>query len=104
MNEHTCPVCGYDALEFPPRDYSICACCGTEFGYDDRILTHEDLRRDWFLGGYQWFDVDAPPPANWDPVAQLRAAGLIREDSIDIVKIRNRRYVKHYDISALAVT
>jgi len=58
MNEHTCPVCGYNALEFPPRDHSICACCGTEFGYDDRVLTHQQLRDEWVSKGCLWFDCD----------------------------------------------
>ena len=30
-----CPVCGYDQLPGPPANFSICSCCGTEFGNDD---------------------------------------------------------------------
>jgi hypothetical protein len=76
VNESTCPVCGYDALEFPPRDFSICACCGTEFGYDDRVLTHSDLRAEWIAKGCPWFDIDEPRPVDWNPYEQLVRAGL----------------------------
>lgn len=75
MNEHTCPVCGYDALEFPPRDYSICACCGTEFGYDDRVLSHSQLRQRWVQQGFHWFDTEELKPVNWNPISQLIKAG-----------------------------
>jgi hypothetical protein len=75
MNERTCPVCGFDELEFPPRDYSICACCGTEFGYDDRVLTHEQLRRQWIQRGFHWFDLDQQKPFRWNPITQLLRAG-----------------------------
>jgi hypothetical protein len=77
MNEHTCPVCGYDQLEFPPRDYSICACCGTEFGYDDRALTHGELRARWMSKGCVWFDVDEPRPLGWSAYDQLLRARFI---------------------------
>src|SRR5438132_103944 len=67
----TCPVCGYDHLEFPPANFSICACCGTEFGYDDRVLTHDELRRRWVQRGCPWFDLDESKPVAWNPYMQL---------------------------------
>lgn len=76
MNEHICPVCGYDNLEFPPRDFSICACCGTEFDYDDKILTHQQLRKEWISKGFPWFDKGEPQPENWEPIVQLERAGF----------------------------
>jgi len=79
MSEHTCPVCGYSGdAEFYPRDYRICGCCGTEFGYDDRVLTHEQLRAEWIQKGCPWFDREEPQPVGWDAYAQLRAAGLLQ--------------------------
>jgi hypothetical protein len=75
MNEHICPVCGYDKLEFPPRNFSICACCGTEFGYDDRVLSHERLRARWIRKGFPWFDPDEQKPIRWNPIDQLLRAG-----------------------------
>ena len=45
FNMNICPVCAYTNLEFPPTNYSICACCGTEFGYDDRVLSHPEQRK-----------------------------------------------------------
>jgi hypothetical protein len=78
MNEHTCPVCGYSGeVDFRPRDYQICACCGTEFGYDDRVLTNDQLRAQWLSKGCPWFDLDEPRPVGWNAYDQLLHAGLI---------------------------
>lgn len=71
-----CPVCGYNRLEFPPENYSICACCGTEFGYDDRVLTHEQLTREWVRNGFPWFDYGEAKPLGWNPYLQLLIAKL----------------------------
>ena len=73
---YVCPVCGYDRLEFPPTNFSICACCGTEFGYDDRVLTHRQLMRIWIRRGFPWFDHGEERPEDWNPVEQLHRAGL----------------------------
>lgn len=79
MNEHTCPVCGYSSdPEFYPRDHDICGCCGTEFGYDDRVLTYGQLRLRWMRGGFPWFDPEEPQPLRWNPYQQLLQAGLIQ--------------------------
>lgn len=66
-----CPVCAYDKLEFPPTDFTICACCGTEFGYDDRAMTHAQLTMKWVAAGYPWFDEDEPKPMGWNAELQL---------------------------------
>ena len=71
-----CPVCGYDKLEFPPANFSICACCGTEFGYDDRVLTHYQLREKWILDGCAWFDEVEQQPNGWNPYVQMMNARL----------------------------
>lgn len=77
MPEHTCLVCGYGGdQEFSPSDYQICGCCGTEFGYDDRVLTHQELRLEWIRMGFPWFDLDEPKPYAWDPLQQLLNAGV----------------------------
>jgi hypothetical protein len=81
MTEHRCPVCGYDGLEFPPRDYSICSCCGTEFEFDDRALTHAQLRDEWIANGCPWFYPDEPQRPDWDPYVQLLDAGLIEPNT-----------------------
>jgi hypothetical protein len=73
---NTCPVCGYDRLEFPPINFSICACCGTEFGYDDRVLTHYQLRERWIVRGSIWFDEGERKPIGWNPYIQMTSAGL----------------------------
>ena len=73
---NTCPVCGYSGLEFPPANYSICACCGTEFGYDDRVLSHSRLREQWIQRGCPWFDPGEAKPDGWNPWIQLINAGF----------------------------
>ncbi len=64
--QYVCPVCGFGRCELPPTDYSICGSCGTEFGYDNRILTLAQLREEWIRGGCQWFDAKEPKPPGWD--------------------------------------
>ena len=78
----TCPVCGYPNLDEPPVDnygcstYSICPCCGVEFGYDDSSRSHGELRREWVAKGAVWFSKDSAPPDGWDAIKQLQSAGL----------------------------
>jgi len=60
-------------MPYPPRDFDICPCCGTEFGNDDVEYTHEELRTAWIENGAQWFYEH--PPLGWDPWAQLVDAG-----------------------------
>ena len=67
----TCPVCYYPML-WPPSEHNICLCCGTEFGYDDLTLSHEQLRADWVSGGMKWWSKITDPPPGWDPIKQLR--------------------------------
>ena len=77
---HPCPVCAYVGLEEPAYDnhgyasFEICACCGIEFGYQDARRSHGELRREWIANGMKWHH--PPPPAGWNPVAQLRNAGF----------------------------
>lgn len=65
----TCPVCFYDKMEDPPRDYNICECCGTEFGNDDSRRSFEELRTLWIDSGAHWFF--GQPPELWNPQEQL---------------------------------
>ena len=68
-----CPVCYYPSLPYPPRDYHICPCCGTDFGNDDVESSWEELRENWIARGMNWFFEQ--PPANWNPWEQLLTAG-----------------------------
>jgi hypothetical protein len=70
----TCPVCFYNRLQDPPRDYNICECCGTEFGNDDDLASWEDLRAEWINRGARWF-FDRPPLL-WNPYTQLYRANV----------------------------
>src|SRR5208282_4794579 len=71
-----CPVCFYKELPYPPNNYNICPCCGTEFGDDDADLTHEELQRVWIDGGLRWFYGN--PPQNWNGWNQLLKAKQIQ--------------------------
>ena len=70
-----CPVCGYDQLSRPPKNYHICPCCGTEFGHDDLEVSHTTLRSEWISRGMGWFSRKSLPPVGWSPVLQLLKAG-----------------------------
>ena len=88
MADHHCPVCGYPGFVEPPWDgdnpsYDICPSCGVEFGYhdsrptlDERRARQAELRQEWLLAGCPWRGAIDKPPRDWDPKAQLAAAGL----------------------------
>lgn len=65
-----CPVCGYK-MPYPPIEYNICFCCGTEFGYEDSGVSHEKLRGKWLRRGAVWWSQDFRSPDGWDPFLQL---------------------------------
>lgn len=65
----TCPVCYYGNLRYPPMNYNICECCGTEFGLHDDDWTHEELRAGWLQQGCPWFFGE--PPLGWNASVQL---------------------------------
>ena len=70
---YTCPVCGYDKLNYPyTEDGTICPSCGTEFGYDDFLNSHAELRQHWIAQGAQWWSPNRPRPPYWSPIEQLR--------------------------------
>jgi hypothetical protein len=69
-----CPVCGFPFLPEDALNHGICPSCGTEFGYDDVVRSHETLRMEWLRSGGKWFDKSAGPPADWDPFTQVMKA------------------------------
>lgn len=71
---HSCPVCFFKNLPYPPVDFHICPCCGTEFDSDDVDRTHADLRSEWIRGGGIWFF--KMPPRGWNPWRQLYRANV----------------------------
>lgn len=81
-DHHMCPVCGYPELDEPPFDehgcpsFNICPCCGTEFGYDDAIITHKQLRQKWLAKGAKWYSTVLTAPTDWTVTAQLAVANL----------------------------
>lgn len=74
---NTCTVCGFNGLEEPPVNYTICPSCGTEFGYTDFMRSHEELRQRWEEGGLQWCSTVIPQPPKWNGFKQLLDAGFI---------------------------
>ena len=77
---YLCPVCGYNKLRRPPKDYLICPSCGTEFDYHDSVLSYEELRWQWLAKGAKWHSRVVPPPPDWDPFVQLSQAGFIQDE------------------------
>jgi len=75
--KYQCPVCFYDGLPYPPIDYHICLCCGTEFGSDDDDFSHAQLREMWIASGAGWFFRN--PPVAWNPWLQLLRAGILAD-------------------------
>lgn len=78
-----CPVCGYRGLRHPPRNFSTCPSCGTEFESDDFGVTRDEverrraeLRNRWVEGGPRWHSRVTPEPVNWNPIVQLFLAGF----------------------------
>jgi|SRR5215213_2115739 len=74
--KYTCPVCGYDNLEDAPANFEICPSCGTEFGYNDITVSHQFLGEQWIKRGMHWHSRVTPRPIGWDPIKQLKRAGL----------------------------
>ncbi len=74
--ENLCPVCGYE-MEAPPMDYRICPSCGTEFGVSDVNASIAELRDVWMQTGPAWWSTSDPKPTNWDPLEQMREAGIV---------------------------
>jgi hypothetical protein len=78
--KYRCPVCMFGALTYPPKDYHICPCCGTEFGSDDAEFSHLQLREMWFATGAQWFF--GTPPANWSWMKEFADAGVATDQFV----------------------
>jgi hypothetical protein len=73
-----CDCCGHELKEAPYPEgipsYSICNCCGIEFGFDDYTKAAMlRYRNNWIANGAQWFDPKAKP-AGWNLEAQLKRA------------------------------
>ncbi len=80
--QYYCPVCGYDQLDEPPANHTICSCCGTHFGYHDVWHSWLELREMWLLKGAPWFSKAISAPTGWNAVAQLQRLSEIESISI----------------------
>jgi hypothetical protein len=93
--EHPCPICGF-GLSKPAEDFTICPCCGVEFGYGDAGTSHRELRAEWIGNGAKWSSTTVPEPKNWNPWVQLVKAGFAYElaNKFGIQEISNSPTVK----------
>jgi hypothetical protein len=96
-----CPVCYYDKMREAPADFNICECCGTEFGNDDEVYTHADLRADWIARGANWFYGQSP--RTWNPWGQLAEAKASLPYNVSVqftASLFDLAEVEHYAIAA----
>ena len=93
-------------MPHPPSDYHICPSCGTEFGLDDDLVTHEELRNRWLSAGAPWFSrFDGyQEPCDWNPWDQLDRAGyeyrVLRPLHSIANEISQDLYAEHNSLSA----
>ena len=76
-DEFNCRVCGMHQQHKPwgedgkTPSFNICACCGTEFGYEDNILDAiREQRKKWILSGAAWFN-SKRQPGDWNLETQM---------------------------------
>ncbi len=85
-----CPVCGYQEMDQPAvtgygfTQSARCDCCMFQFGVTDESLgwTYGAWRNYWFQEGMPWRGI-AKPPADWDPIGQLRMIGVEARPDLD---------------------
>lgn len=71
-----CPICGFpfaDPISETDlrQSFTICDCCGCEYGYDDTM----DFRQKWLEDGATWFN-PVVKPAAWDVNEQIKRSVL----------------------------
>lgn len=85
MKQQGCPVCGYPHITVFDDDgnttFEICPSCGCEAGYHYQpgsSAAHlEKHRRAWMVDRHcAWWDAPHKPPPGWDPIEQMRQAGI----------------------------
>src|SRR5260370_30554894 len=90
--KYDCTVCASPDFVYPPRDYNICTCCGTEFGNDDARFTHAQLRSMWVGDGARWFFGNPPTP--WNPWFQLIDGGFQESVPHYVIKLITSANIK----------
>ncbi|MFH1533849.1 MAG: hypothetical protein ABID64_02865 [Nitrospirota bacterium] len=91
----TCPVCGYfdstGEVFGPNGEYAYqenCPSCGTQFGYNDCLISHRVLRKRWAKDGFIWDSRSLEDkPKNWNPTAQLKNLQLSDQEIKDLVRL-----------------
>lgn len=69
---YLCPVCGYDGLDLPPDNHTICPSCGTQFGLDTLLHSVDELRLRWLALGARWWSESDVAPPGWDGRRQVQ--------------------------------
>ena len=98
---NTCTVCGWPHLPRSPllQDHLICPCCGTQFGYNDALRSHAELRRQWVDDGARWFSRIISAPEGWNALRQLLAAGyfdVLLACDVGSGRLRPPTYIARY--------
>ncbi len=85
MNKEGCPICGYKEItvldEYGCTTFEIYDSCGCEAGCEYNQNSNErDLtkhRAEWVINkGCKWWSATTRSPSGWDPLAQMRRAGI----------------------------
>lgn len=78
MSNPHCRVCGLEQCEAPwgednkTPNYTICDCCGTEFGYHDFSQKAIFAQREkWIYSNYKW-KYPEHKPKNWSAEEQIK--------------------------------
>ncbi len=92
VTKYLCPVCGFPGFDEPTHDeewrgkHDICSSCGCQFGYTDAApdaegtqSEHVIIRKLWIDEGMPWRGSPDEKPIGWDPVRQMRDAGIKTE-------------------------
>ncbi len=88
MTNYTCPVCGFNGLEFKPYSNYLdpatgyleyCPSCGFQFGVHDLAKGNWSWRKwriKWINEGMKWNNENYEKPKNWNSKIQLKNIGI----------------------------
>ena len=89
---YICPVCGFNKIPMPVKEYDLCPCCLFEFYVNDEDATYAELRDDWIQHGSQWAwgNAEIPQPPHWSARRQLLNINYIITES-DLAQMAQTR-------------
>jgi hypothetical protein len=85
----------------PANDYNICPQCGTEFGNDDDLVSHAELRQRWIDGGgrFWWYEKEYERLTAKAPALQARDAPQVERVYQVIAKVDHVDYLNQVEAS-----